>query len=336
MILLTYFAFQIQTDSVPLTEFEELEAERDELVIERDRLIRERDDLRSQIITLLLRIEELNERIAILLSGNEKDQIAALLLRLKFADAEKDKLGRKIANLEKIILSLKEEIRVLTEQRRLDALTIYLQGVDKQRIRILVRLEKLLRDAGLDVVIVEDQGILRLQEGVLFRVGEYQIDPDSDADRNIGLIADALNSVLPCFTFFRDAAAAPSDCEGTPSERAFIEAVLIEGHTDNTPIIAGGLRLAPLINDNVRLSARRASNTFGALHRKQPALLNLLNPSNQQILASAAFGDSRPIAPNTTPTNRAQNRRIDIRILMFTPITRDALAVLILRVENEL
>ena len=90
LILLTYFAFQIQTDSVPRTEFEELEAERDKLVIERDQLIRERDDLQSQIITLLLRIEALNERIAVLLSGNEKDQIAALLLRLEFADAEKD------------------------------------------------------------------------------------------------------------------------------------------------------------------------------------------------------------------------------------------------------
>ena len=74
--------------------------------------------------------------------------------------------------------------------------------------------------------------------------------------------------------------------------------ILIEGHTDNIPVKSGEY------SSNWALSAARSNSVVDYL------AANAGIP--QEKLVSAAYGEFRPIAPNTTPEGRAKNRRIEI------------------------
>jgi chemotaxis protein MotB len=73
--------------------------------------------------------------------------------------------------------------------------------------------------------------------------------------------------------------------------------VLIEGHTDNTPIKS---RRFP---SNWELSTSRAISVLHYL-RKAGAV-------DVRRLGSAGYADTRPIVPNSSPANRAHNRRVE-------------------------
>ncbi|MBK3333150.1 flagellar motor protein MotB [Persephonella atlantica] len=75
--------------------------------------------------------------------------------------------------------------------------------------------------------------------------------------------------------------------------------VIIEGHTDNTPIRSGRFR------SNLELSAERALSVL-------KMFLQCGYPEN--LLAARGYGPYRPIAPNDTPENRAKNRRVEFVI----------------------
>lgn len=70
----------------------------------------------------------------------------------------------------------------------------------------------------------------------------------------------------------------------------------IEGHSDNLPMAAGP-------RTNWDLSVDRAVAVMSFYHRGD------LFP--QDRMSAAGYGDTRPIAPNTTAENRAMNRRVD-------------------------
>jgi chemotaxis protein MotB len=80
--------------------------------------------------------------------------------------------------------------------------------------------------------------------------------------------------------------------------------IQIEGHTDNVPIAKDYVWKFP---NNWALGAMRAINvtTYFIDHFK-------INP---QRIAVMSFSKYRPLVPNTTPANRAKNRRIEIVIL---------------------
>ena len=77
--------------------------------------------------------------------------------------------------------------------------------------------------------------------------------------------------------------------------------IRIEGHTDNVPI-SGGLKRK--YETNWELSTARA--TAVARYLQDVAKVD------PKRLAAAGYGEYRPIAPNDTPEQRAQNRRIEI------------------------
>lgn len=77
--------------------------------------------------------------------------------------------------------------------------------------------------------------------------------------------------------------------------------VVVYGYTDDTPI--GPQLRRNGIPDNMTLSSRRADAVVAFLVSQG------VNPS---ILSAKGFGETHPVAPNNTPDNRAQNRRIVI------------------------
>ena len=80
--------------------------------------------------------------------------------------------------------------------------------------------------------------------------------------------------------------------------------VIIEGYTDNTPV--GPELRREGISSNLDLSSRRADTVADAL-------ISLGAPRN--IISADGRGDSNPIASNSTPEGRAQNRRIEVTLV---------------------
>ncbi len=78
-------------------------------------------------------------------------------------------------------------------------------------------------------------------------------------------------------------------------------AVRVEGHTDNVPIQT---RRFP---SNWELSVARAVNVV-----KYFAEARNIDPKR---LSAVGYGESRPVAPNDTLSNRAKNRRVEILLL---------------------
>jgi chemotaxis protein MotB len=300
IILLMYFVFRIQNTSEPmisLSEHSVVVAARDAALTERDEVIRKLDLSRVRIQQLEAEVERLRK--------NDLDR--------------------------------------------------YLTNADRDRRHILESLQNSMRDEKIDVQIIPDQGILRLPETVLFKSGQPTID--ASAVRTLKALTSALSRVLPCFSL----GPASNPSRTCNPNATFIDAVLIEGHTDNTqfahrvrsPPVAppqtgtpfGGAAAPNLpasanssetegpIKDNLDLSAQRATNTVREMYKLESQLLKMysISPSRvdeqlghgtSPLVNAAAFGETRPAFPNDRD-GRARNRRVDLRVLLYTPRTEN-------------
>lgn len=79
--------------------------------------------------------------------------------------------------------------------------------------------------------------------------------------------------------------------------------IIVEGHADSVPI---GDKLTGRVVDNRALSLRRAEKI---------ALLLVEEGVLRERITVYGRGDSRPLAPNSTPEGRAENRRVEIRLV---------------------
>lgn len=80
--------------------------------------------------------------------------------------------------------------------------------------------------------------------------------------------------------------------------------IRVEGHTDNLPFDKNGIT-------NWELSSSRADSVT--------RYLISTNHVKKDNVYSAGFADTRPLAENDSPENRAMNRRVDIKILYDQP-----------------
>ena len=80
--------------------------------------------------------------------------------------------------------------------------------------------------------------------------------------------------------------------------------VIVEGHTDNVPVVGGRY------TSNWELSSARAFSVINYFVKNEQ-----INPER---LSAYGYGEFRPVAPNDTPENLAKNRRIEISILRET------------------
>ncbi len=83
--------------------------------------------------------------------------------------------------------------------------------------------------------------------------------------------------------------------------------VEINGHTDNIPIKTARFP------SNWELSVARATSVLKYIIKNHP-----VDPSRFAVKGNA---DQKPVAPNDTPENRAQNRRVEIRLTETSPQT---------------
>ena len=167
-------------------------------------------------------------------------------------------------------------------------------------------------DGAADVTIDTEGGILRLgQEFLLYSSGNTK----TDSQANLEKVARSLASILSCHV-----ANTTHQCDKNSRQ---IEAVFLEGHTDNVPL-GRGLSLKTGLKDNRELSTIRAVHTYNDMLVYAPELASYRNESGQPVISVSGYGSDRPVKGHewSEPNSDPVNRRIDIRIIM-APFTRD-------------
>jgi chemotaxis protein MotB len=172
-----------------------------------------------------------------------------------------------------------------------------LTDAEATRTNILENIKGLLKKEGIDVIVVRDEGILRLPEKLLFGPSSWDIR-NTTAIRSLG---NALNQVLPCYT---TTTSVPERPEGCLKTKARIEAIFIEGHADFTHFRDLAIPNTPTPGEPRQLSSNQSSSN-----------------TNQDVRPTAS-----DIARRTSEEVYKQRlRRIDLRILMATPRSEAAI-----------
>ena len=184
-------------------------------------------------------------------------------------------------------------------------LETYLAHVAEQRKKLLEALQRQLKIdfPDLQVVVSQESDALRFAGDGLFKSGDPKI-----SDNKLEIVrrvAARLNALLPCFTLGKSSKWSMQCNE----DGAVVEAVLIEGHTDKSGED----------ESNLRLSTNRADETFFAMTKFEPSLLDFLNSREQPVISVAGYGRWRPVADNASVAGKAANRRIDLRLIMYSP-----------------
>jgi flagellar motor protein MotB len=240
-----------------------------------------------------------------------------------------------------------------------------LTDAEKARNSILREIGAILQRNRIEVLIVEDEGILRFSEEILFEKASWELNSKKgNGGEALKVVADALDHVLPCYT-----TGSRSRTDNCPRTKAKIEAIFIEGHADsdayrgastgeqrrrgtvsplNTegPVRAGSTsfffpgtqsqaRQSVVVRrstdhpprDNLDLSALRATTTYRELLRVKPELAHFKSPNSTPVLSVSGYGQDRPLprkADESDDDYKKRNRRIDLRLIMAAPRSKDA------------
>jgi chemotaxis protein MotB len=211
-------------------------------------------------------------------SQGEYDRLAAELADAKDDARAKQRSIDAIENERDSLLAEIEDLRDARESLQHDV-TDREQKIAKLRTTYDALVEDLEADVNANALHIE-----RLTEGLTFRLPEGVLFPPASAD----LTAKGKQAV-------RDVAGRL----GTGDER-----VEVQGHTDDRALKGGGR-----YPTNWELAGARAASVVRVLEEAG------VDPKR---LSAVSFGPNRPIVSNDTPEGRAQNRRIEVRLIPTT------------------
>jgi chemotaxis protein MotB len=214
-------------------------------------------------------------------SQGEYDRLAAELADAKDDARAKQRSIDAIENERDSLLAEIEDLRDARESLQHDV-TDREQKIAKLRTTYDALVEDLEADVNANALHIE-----RLTEGLTFRLPEGVLFPPASAD----LTAKGKQAV-------RDVAGRL----GTGDER-----VEVQGHTDDRALKGGGR-----YPTNWELAGARAASVVRVLEEAG------VDPKR---LSAVSFGPNRPIVSNDTPEGRAQNRRIEVRLIPTTTTT---------------
>lgn len=294
MILLAFFAVRFSDkDTVPRSVHEELRNEFNQVSLERDNLIIERDELLAEIERLRFEIEQLLAQIKEI-----EDENAEL----------REKIRERDERIEKLLAEIEELQRKLKEQNPLEA---YIASAQKKRLQILQSIEKELKATFGNRVLVEisrENDALRFKGEGLFALGAKKLT--TDKREIVEKLAELTARAIQCFTVHSQ----PVDYADCNPDGIFIEAVQIEGHADSVGTF----------DENITLSTLRSQEAFFAMVQSQSDLLSYLNIRGQPVISVSAYGNMRPVTKEFVPVvGEPENRRIDLRLIMYTPRDSD-------------
>jgi flagellar motor protein MotB len=230
-------------------------------------------------------------------------------------------LKTEITDLEALVKQLRQKVAELeTEVQRLLKLLSVANEYEKYAIKstqtretVILNIQSRLREQGIEATANVAQGVITIPGHTLFASGSSDLERLPTAFDRINKLSGVINEEIKCFVLVDQSKKIDQKCN---SSGTLIETIFIEGHTDSIPV---SRVLEDGSKNNLELSAKRATNSYEAMISYLPSLISYKNPFDQQVLSVSAFGGQRPLASNTTAEGRKQNRRIDIRFLMFMP-----------------
>jgi chemotaxis protein MotB len=247
----------------------------------------------------------LNYRSAEGLAAADRSRLLAESARVaterEWLAAERDRLARERDDV------AAERDALLAQRDSLGLVASDLVERDEARAALLTRLEQALLERGVPAHVDAANGILRLPESLLFDSAAAELR--SGGEQALAVVAEVLAEVLPCMARAPQATVGRCPLGSAP----LLEALLVEGHTDEVPIRGGEFA------DNWQLSTARGVNTFKALTRFSPALETLRNARGQALLGVSGYEARRPAAAGAGADRRRLNRRIDLRFLVAAP-----------------
>lgn len=170
-----------------------------------------------------------------------------------------------------------------------DALLGTLGTGELARIEMVGEIRDELAARGIDVEVDESSSVLRVPVHLLgFPSGSSDIEAQQQADALV--VGQVISDVL-----LKD------------DRYKLLDTVFVEGHTDDVPMdgLHGG---------NWGLSANRAISLWRLWEDELPAdLEGLTGYSGERLFSVSGYAETRPATEQTTPGDRAANRRIDIR-----------------------
>jgi len=196
----------------------------------------------------------------------------------------------------------RDNVREVVRQSRDEVKQI--RDVDGFRAKMLEDIEVRLRKKGIHVIVREENGVLQLPDEILFDKAESKLN--ARGIRAMRFLAEALDVVLPCYANLAKGKGHTRCPAGIVSDLR-LEAIFVEGHTDSD-----GSQ-----DYNWSLSVNRAINTYRALEEHSSVATHLKNDLGQFLFSVAGYGENRPVVRELTEQNKRQNRRIDLRFVMY-------------------
>jgi len=229
---------------------------------------------------------------------------------------------------EQVVSKLKTEISELTEEiQRLKNLLsevnkyeLYAKKTIQAREKVLLSIKKTIESKGIVASVNLAQGVITIPGDTLFASGSSDLNDLKGANEKMSFLSEVITKNIGCYVFKENA---PNNVAARCNDdNVFIETIFIEGHTDSIPV---SRKLKDGSRDNLELSSRRATNSYKKIVETSPELELFENPIKQQILSTSAYGAQRPLRTNSSSQGRQENRRIDMRFIMFMPKDQEAL-----------
>lgn len=249
---------------------------------------KEADQLKDAVAQAEARNGELRDAVAQAEARNKAltGRVQDLERQLQTLTTERDRLQARVGSLESQVADLTQKYQSATQQS--ETLRREAEQKEQELARLKSTYDQLVNDlkkeieAGeIKVTQFKDLLTVNLVEKILFDSGKAEIKPR-------GL--EILKKVGDILKNTKD------------------KQIRIEGHTDNIPIGSG---LAGKFPTNWELSTARATVVARYFQEKVG-----IPP---QKLAPTGFAEYRPVASNSTPEGRAQNRRIEIILAPLPP-----------------
>ena len=293
LMLLSYISNMITGNNLKNTE-SQLEETRIQLV-ERERELNELESTlavtKQQVEDAASELEKVSvdlDEVKLTLAAKEEDLAAQdkLLAEQKTQlDSQRSVLSdqeKKLAEQQALIGEQEEYLSAATEE------ILELRGQMETIVGVRKSVLEQIRDSVVQVMgdsskVKIDNGNIVFNEGVFFDTGSYAIKPGA------GEMLSQLSRVFERFL---------SD----ENNLQYVESIVISGHADST----GNAQ------DNRTLSSNRANAVLGYLLESGGAGLQRYS----SFFSASGYGDTRPVASNDTEEGRAQNRRIEISIVL--------------------
>lgn len=179
-------------------------------------------------------------------------------------------------------------------QAELTQLRSQMQTVAVLRVSIVEQIRSSIEQVmgNTNTVSVSENGSLVLSESVLFDPGSAELKTASK---------EVLDQLANGFAAFL----------ANPENTQYVDTIVIAGHADST----GGAEL------NRDLSSKRANSVLNYLLKTGGGVLD----PYAQYFSASGYGATRPVADNSTVEGRAQNRRIEISIILKDDTVLDIL-----------